>query len=247
MFETPLLYTMAKQGMLFTTHYYGSSVCAPSRSALLTGQHTGHTDIRGNIEVGLEGQHPMSNETYTLAEMLKKAGYATGAFGKWGLGFIGTEGDPNNQGFDEFYGYNCQRQAHRYYPEHLWHNNKKVILEGNNLKKTATYSGDLIHEHALKFIENNKDGPFFMYYPSAIPHAELIMPEGELMNKYSGKFKENPYVDNSPGANYGDEPFEIKYYTSQPKPRATFAAMVSLLDKQVGEIFAKLKELGFFP
>lgn len=242
--ETPNLDKMAKEGMLFTQHYAGSTVCAPSRSVLLTGQHTGHTPIRGNKENELEGQHPISSTALTLAELLCQAGYTTGAFGKWGLGFVGTEGDPNNQGFDEFYGYNCQRQAHRYYPEHLWHNNKKVLLEGNDFKNTETYSGDLIHEQALKFIENNKDQPFFMYYPNVIPHAELIMPEGEMMNKYRGKFEEEPHVDNRPGADYGDEPFEVKYYCSQPEPRTTFAAMVSLLDKQVGEVLAKLKELG---
>lgn len=243
-FETPNLDRMAAEGMLFTQHYAGSTVCAPSRSVLLTGQHTGHTPIRGNKEYNPEGQHPMSHTAYTLAEMLKEAGYATGAFGKWGLGFVGTEGDPNNQGFDEFYGYNCQRQAHRYYPMHLWHNSQKISLEGNDFKNTEVYAGDLIHEQALKFIDDNKDQPFFMYYPNVIPHAELIMPEGEMMNKYRGKFEEQPHVDNRPGANYGDEPFEVKYYCSQPEPRTTFAAMVSLLDKQVGEVFGKLKELG---
>lgn len=243
-FETPHLDKMAEEGMLFTQHYAGSTVCAPSRSVLLTGQHTGHTPIRGNKEYDPEGQHPLSGNAYTLAELLKEAGYATGAFGKWGLGFVGTEGDPNNQGFDEFFGYNCQRQAHRYYPKHLWHNNLKVLLDGNDFKSTEVYSGDVIHEKALNFIENNKDQPFFMYYPNVIPHAELIMPEGELMNKYRGRYEEKPHIENTPGANYGDVPFDVKYYCSQPEPRATFAAMVSLLDKQVGEVFAKLKELG---
>ncbi len=242
--ETPNLDKMAAEGMLFTQHYAGSTVCAPSRSVLLTGQHTGHTPIRGNKEYNPEGQHPMNDTAYTMAEMLKEAGYTTGAFGKWGLGFVGTEGDPNNQGFDEFFGYNCQRQAHRYYPMHLWHNSQKVMLEGNDFKNTDLYSGDLIHEQALKFIEENKDQPFFMYYPNVIPHAELIMPEGEMMNKYRGKFEEKPHIDNRLGADYGDDPFEVKYYCSQPEPRTTFAAMVSLLDKQVGEVLAKLKELG---
>lgn len=242
--ETPHIDKMAQEGIMFTQHYSGSSVCAPSRSALLTGQHTGHTAIRGNIEIGAEGQQPMSSEANTLAEMLKEAGYTTGAFGKWGLGFIGTEGDPNNQGFDEFYGYNCQRQAHRYYPMHLWHNSERVILEGNDFTNTEVYSGDLIHDQALSFIEQNKDRPFFMFYPSAIPHAELIMPEGEMMEKYRGRYKETPHIDSTPGADYGDELFDVKYYCSQPEPRTTFAAMVSLLDKQVGEIFAKLEELG---
>ncbi|TRX70385.1 arylsulfatase [Carboxylicivirga sp. M1479] len=242
--ETPNLDKMAAEGMLFTQHYAGSTVCAPSRSVLLTGQHTGHTPIRGNKENEQEGQHPISNSALTMAELLKQAGYKTGAFGKWGLGYVGSEGDPNNQGFDEFYGYNCQRQAHRYYPMHLWHNSQKILLEGNDFKNTEVYSGDLIHEQALLFIEDSKDQPFFMFYPNVIPHAELIMPEGEMMNKYRGKFEEEPHIDGRPGADYGDEPFEVKYYCSQPEPRTTFAAMVSLLDKQVGEVFAKLKELG---
>lgn len=244
-FDTPNIDKMAKEGMLFTQHYAGSTVCAPSRSVLLSGQHTGHTSIRGNKEMDPEGQHPMAANTYTIPEMLKDAGYVTGAFGKWGLGFVGTEGDPNNQGFDEFYGYNCQRHAHRYYPEHLWHNDKKVALEGNEgFKKTNTYAGYLIHDKALKFIETNKNKPFFLFYPNVSPHAELIVPEAELAKKYRGKFVEKPYINLTPGANYGDENFEVKYYTSQPEPRATFAAMVSLLDQQVGEIITKLKELG---
>lgn len=242
--ETPNLDKMAEEGMLFTQHYAGSTVCAPSRSVLLSGKHTGHTTIRGNKEYDPEGQHPLDDETYTIAEMLKDAGYTTGAFGKWGLGFVGTEGDPNKQGFDKFFGYNCQRQAHRYYPEHLWHNNEKVILEGNDFKNTEEYAGHIIHEQALEFIESKKDQPFFLFYANVLPHAELIMPEGELMDKYRGQFDETGYVDERPGADYGDEPFEVKYYTSQPEPRTTYAAMVSLLDKQVGEVISKLKELG---
>lgn len=243
-FDTPNIDKLAKEGMLFTQHYAGSTVCAPSRSVLLSGMHTGHTSIRGNKEYIPEGQHPMSANTYTIPEMLKEADYTTGAFGKWGLGFVGTEGDPNNQGFDEFYGYNCQRQAHRYYPEHLWHNDKKVMLEGNEgFKETNNYASYLIHDKAIEFMKKNKDKPFFMFYPNVAPHAELIVPEAEL-KRYQGKYEETPYVNKREGANYGDENFEVKYYTSQPEPRATFAAMVALLDQQVGDIVEKLKELG---
>jgi arylsulfatase A len=242
--ETPNLDKMAAEGMLFTQHYAGSTVCAPSRAVLMTGLHTGHSAVRGNKEYQPEGQHPLKKEAFTIAEMLKEAGYTTGAFGKWGLGFVGTEGDPNSQGFDEFYGYNCQRQSHRYYPKHLWHNNQKVLLEGNDFKNTETFAADLIHEQALKFIESNKDKPFFMFYPNVIPHAEIIMPEGEMMKKYRGRFEETPYVANRPGSDYGDELFDVMNYCSQPEPRTTFAAMVSLLDKQVGDVLAKVKELG---
>ncbi len=121
-FSTPNLDRLAAEGLRFTQHYSGSTVCAPSRSALMTGQHTGHTPIRGNMEKTPEGQVPLPDRAYTLAELLKEKGYVTGAFGKWGLGYPGSEGDPNNQGFDVFYGYNCQRLAHHYYTWHLWHN-----------------------------------------------------------------------------------------------------------------------------
>ena len=243
--ETPNLDQMANEGILFTQHYSGNTVCAPSRSAMLTGQHTGHTPIRGNKELSpKEGQHPMEKESLTIAEMLKSAGYETGAFGKWGLGFTGSEGDPTNQGFDVFYGYNCQRQAHRYYPKHLWHNTEKVLLKGNDFTNKEVYAPFDIHKQVLKFIDDNKDKPFFMYYPHIAPHAELIIPDGELMEKYRGRFEETPFVNNRPGANYGDENFEVKYYTSQPEPKATYAAMVSLLDKHVGQVLAKLQELG---
>ena len=134
--RTPNLDRMAHEGMRFTQHYSGSTVCAPSRSCLMTGLHTGHTPIRGNKEYYPEGQHPLPAKAVTIAEILKKSGYTTGAFGKWGLGYPGSDGDPNNQGFDEFYGYNCQRFAHNYYPYFLWHNYKKVILSGNEGKKT---------------------------------------------------------------------------------------------------------------
>lgn len=244
--ETPNIDLLAENGMLFTQHYSGSTVCAPSRSALLTGLHTGHTGIRGNKEIEPEGQHPLKSEYVTIPEVLKNSGYKTAAFGKWGLGFVGTEGDPNQQGFDEFFGYNCQRQAHRYFPKHLWHNQEKVLLEGNDFNNTTTYSSYLIHDKALNFLEENKNNPFFMFYPNVAPHAELIIPDGEMFKKYDGKFEETAYINDREGSDYGDPNFEVKYYTSQPKPRTTFAAMVSLLDKQVGEIVAKLKELDIY-
>ncbi|MBT7463490.1 MAG: sulfatase-like hydrolase/transferase, partial [Bacteroidetes bacterium] len=131
LFSTPNLDLLAEQGMRFTQHYSGSTVCAPSRSSLMTGLHTGHTPIRGNKPTKPEGQWPISDSVLTIAEVLKEAGYATGGFGKWGLGFVNSEGGPNKQGFDEFYGYNCQRIAHNYYPYYLWDNEQKIILEGN--------------------------------------------------------------------------------------------------------------------
>ncbi|MBT3382805.1 MAG: arylsulfatase [Prolixibacteraceae bacterium] len=240
-FSTPNIDKLAESGMKFTQHYSGCTVCAPSRSALLTGQHTGHTFIRGNKEIQPEGQHPLEAKAVTMAEVLQKAGYVTGAFGKWGLGYPGSEGDPNNQGFDEFFGFNCQRMGHNYYPYHLWHNQEKIVLKGNEGKQTGEYGPDVIHNRAIKFLEDNKDKPFFMYYPSIIPHAELLAPE-KYMDKYRGKFlPELKYIGVDDGENYRLGP-----YGSQPESHATFAAMVNILDDEVGEIVAKLKELGIY-
>jgi arylsulfatase A-like enzyme len=241
LFETPNLDRLAKGGMQFLQHYSGSTVCAPSRSALMTGQHTGHTFIRGNSERGFtlekEGQYPLAKEELTIAEVLKEAGYRTAAFGKWGLGYPGSEGDPNFQGFDQFYGYNCQRVAHNYYPTHLWDNQIKESLEGNDGATAQTYAPELIHQKALSFLEENKDAPFFMFYPSVIPHAELVAPE-EYMAKYRGQFlpeKEHKGKKSS---------YSVGGYNSQKESHAAFAAMVNILDDQVGEILDKVDELG---
>lgn len=238
-FLTPNIDKLAKAGMFFTQHYSGSTVCAPSRSSLMTGQHTGNTFIRGNREIDHEGQYPLDASVVTIPELLKSAGYVTGAFGKWGLGYPASEGDPNNQGFDEFYGYNCQRIGHNYYPFHLWDNQTKEILEGNSGKNTETYAPEIIHQKALSFIEKNKDTTFFMYYPSVIPHAELAAPE-EYMAKYRGKLvPEKNYKGTDDGKRYKNGG-----YGSQKEPHTAFAAMISLLDDQVGEIRKKIEELG---
>lgn len=237
-FETPHLDRLAAAGIRFTQHYSGSTVCAPSRSALLTGQHTGHTPIRGNLEVRPEGQYPLPAETVTLPRMLRDAGYATGVFGKWGLGYPGSEADPTRH-FDVFFGYNCQRLAHSYYPYHLWDQSEKVLLEANAGAGTGTYAPDLIHARTLKFIEDHKDQPFFCFVASVIPHAELAAPE-PLISRFRGAFgPETPWKGTDDGPQFRNGP-----YASQPEPRAAFAAMVTLLDAQVGEIIAKLRELG---
>ena len=246
--STPNIDQLARQGMQFMQHYAGAPVCAPSRSSLMSGQHTGHTSIRGNAtEKGTEeGQVPMSGTTITIAELVKQAGYKTAIFGKWGLGYIGSEGDANNQGFDEFFGYNCQAVAHRYYPTHLWHNRDKVMLQGNDWKHTVTYAADVIHDKALQFIDDNKSTPFFMYYSSILPHAELIVPDDAIFQAERAKFgDETPYLGkkNGEGKDYGDN-LIVKEYTTQKYPHATFAAMVKRLDQQVGELMSKLKELG---
>ncbi len=238
-FQTPNIDRLAAQGMLFTQHYCGNTVCAPSRSSFMTGQHTGHTPVRGNKEVRPEGQHPLPDTSVTIAEKLKETGYITGTFGKWGLGFPGSEGDPNNQGIDQFYGYNCQRLAHHYYPYHLWDNQEKVMLEENEGQQTGTYAPIQIQEEALNFIETNKDTSFFLFYASVIPHAELFAPE-EYMERFRGKFlPEKEYEGVDEGERFRNGP-----YGSQPESHAAFAAMVTLLDEQVGEIMDKVEELG---
>ncbi|MDX2042708.1 MAG: arylsulfatase [Acidobacteriota bacterium] len=228
--RTPHLDQMAKEGMRFTQFYAGSPVCAPSRAVLMTGKHGGHAFIRDNKEVRPEGQWPIPASEVTIAEVLKTRGYATGAFGKWGLGFVGSTGDPNRQGFDLFYGYNCQREAHNFYPDHLWRNEKRLQLEGNDRGLTGKqYSHDLIEAEALNFIRDNKDKPFFAYVPFTIPHLALQVPEDSLA-EYLGKWDDPPY-DGKNG------------YLPHPHPRAAYAAMVTRMDRSVGRIFALLKEL----
>ncbi len=264
--ETPNIDALANSGMKFTQHYSGAPVCAPARCILLTGQHAGHAYVRGNDEWGargkvwdydamyensfLEGQRPLPDSIITIAEVLQQAGYKTGMVGKWGLGAPTTEGVPNKQGFDFFYGYNCQRQAHTYYPRHLWRNETRDLLDNKNVpihanlpegadpKSSASYADfnlneyapTLMHDEALQFIDQNKARPFFLYYASPIPHLPLQAPE-KWVKYYQDKI--GP-----------EEPFTGTSYFPNLTPRATYAAMISYLDEQVGEILEKIKKLG---
>ena len=224
--KTPHIDHLAAEGMKFTQVYSGCTVCAPCRSVLMTGQHMGHTSVRKN-----SGGASLLAQDVTVAEVLKKAGYATGGYGKWGVGDAGTDGMATKQGFDEFFGYYHQVHAHYYYPEYLWHNDKKVALPGNENDGRKQYAHDLIMERALAFIRSNKDRPFFCYLPVTIPHTELLVPE-EVMAKYAGKFLEpNPWVDRR------------RHYADQSRPRTAFAAMVTHLDSGVGQIMELLKKL----
>jgi len=251
-FETPNIDRLAKEGMLFTQHYAGSTVCAPSRSSLMTGLHTGRTPIRGNRGIN-GGQYPLPAETVTLSKLLKSAGYVTGAFGKWGLGYPGSTGDPLNQGFDEFFGFNSQTVAHNYYARELNDNDRVIELEENKGTEKGLYIPHLIHDRTLDFIDRHRDTAFFLFVPTIIPHAELFAPQ-EYMDLFLNKNSaEPPYTYTSkfgPETPYQgiDDPahprFKVGGYGSQPYPRAAFAAMVKLLDDQVGEILAKLEELG---
>ncbi len=232
--KTPNLDRLAKEGMRFTQHYTSAPVCAPARYSLMTGKHGGHSYVRTNFEVGEwdshEGQLPMPEGEVTIAEILKKEGYATGAFGKWGIGQPGSEGDPLNQGFDRFYGYNCQRHAHNLFPEYIIDQDKRVPLPGNTATVYGqTYAPSKIAEEAIAFVEKHKEEPFFLYYPTIIPHLALQVPYEELA-PYINEWDETPYVGKS--------------YQPHPTPKAAYAAMISHMDMQIGRLLDKLEELG---
>lgn len=234
--QTPHLDRMAAEGLLFTQHYSGAPVSAPSRCSLLTGLHTGHAQIRGNREVLPEGQAPMQANTFTLGKLMQSAGYATGMFGKWGLGYPGSESVPNKMGFDHFFGYNCQRQSHTYFPTHLFRDESKIFFPENERNSQTTYSEQLIHQEALAFIRANKDRPFFAMLTYTLPHAELNLPHDSIYHIYENRFKETPYIGKF-------DPVHGGYNTSR-QPLASYAAMVTLLDKYVGEVIDELKKLG---
>lgn len=240
-FVTPNIDRLALNGTRFTRTYSGTTVSAPSRASLMTGLHTGHTPIRGNKEIQPEGQAPLPAGTFTLFQLFKNVGYTTGAFGKWGLGYPGSVGEPMKQGVDQFFGYNCQRLAHNYYPEYLWDNNTKVEFPENDNGQFGTYSQDLIQKKTLEFIDNHSKDPFFLFVPMVLPHAELVVPEDSIIRGLRGKFEEKPYK----GIDLGPE-FRKGGYMSQEHPRATHAAMVTRIDVYVGEIIEKLKEAGVY-
>lgn len=249
--RTPNIDALAKQGMRFTQHYTGAPVCAPARCVLLTGQHLAHAEIRGNRDSGngriFPGQWPITDEIVTIAEVLKKAGYTNGAFGKWGLGPSNTSGSPMKQGFDRYYGYNCQRNAHSYYPPFLDSNEKEERInsfpipgrhrqpKGEILADTyrdKRYAPDLILKEAVKFLDANKDKPFFLYLPFVEPHVAMQPPQ-EWLDRYPKKW------DQEHGAYRGQNG-----YLPHPRPRAAYASMISDLDEHVGTILKRLDEHG---
>ena len=244
LFETPNIDRIAANGMRFTQCYSGTTVSAPSRSCLITGTHSGHTAIRGNMELKPEGQFPLPEGAETLFHDFKAAGYETGAFGKWGLGFVGSTGDPQQQGVDSFYGFNCQLLAHSYYPDHAERIDLSDVNKNDSSYGTGAYAPDLIHAKALEFLGHAaEDGkPFFLWYPTTIPHAELIVPEDSIIQRLRGKYPETPFNGTLPGGPY----FMNGAYIAQSEPHATFAAMVTRLDVYVGEIVQKLKDLGLY-
>lgn len=267
--QTPNLDALARNGMRFTHHYSGAPVCAPARGVILTGLHTGHAFIRSNDEwqergdvwdytkathdPNLEGQRPIPANTLTLGKHLQKAGYKTSIIGKWGLGGPLSDGIPTKQGFDYFYGYNCQRQAHNLYPVHLWENTVKDVLNnalvppGTRLDEEADqyaeesyvqfeqkdYAPKKMQEKALAFIREHKDEPFFLYYATPLPHVPLQVPR-LYVDKYRAIVgEEQPYL--------GDRGYFPNRY-----PNATYAGMISYIDDQIGELVAMLKEEGIY-
>lgn len=228
MIKTPNIDFMYRNGKVMANHYAGSTVSAPSRCCLLTGKHTGHSWIRGNRGVEypdrLMFDEALADRETTVAELFKQKDYTTACIGKWGLGGPGSEGHPNNQGFNYFFGHLGQGHAHRYYPEFIWENGERIDLG----KKV--YSHDLFMDKALEFIDKNSDKPFFLYLTPTIPHVDLDVPE---LGEYDGMFEEIPYVNKAQ-----------KGFMSQPKPRATYAAMVSRLDRGIGEVLEMLKKKG---
>ena len=226
-FRTPNVDRIAAEGLRFTDAYAGCTVCAPSRSVLMTGYHMGHTSIRSN-----PGGVPLLDSDFTVAEMLKSAGYSTGCFGKWGLGDLGTDGMATRQGFDEFFGYLHQVHAHWYYTPYLIENDHKFPLPGNTGGKQTTYSHDAIAQRAVDFLRRRRDNPFFCYVPFTVPHWELLVPEDSLA-RFRGKFPEDGRL-NDPSGHYGHQDY----------PHAAYAAMVTRMDRDVGRLLAALEESG---
>lgn len=211
--KTPRLDQMAKEGTLYTQCYCGTTVCAPSRTSVMTGLHTGHSPIRANREIKPEGQMPLPEGTFTVAKLLKSAGYATACCGKWGMGMFDTTGSPLKMGFDHFFGYNCQRHAHSYFPTYLYNDAQRFDLPGNTGKGIGkTYAQNLIADETLKWVTAHKDSPFFLFYSVTLPHGNFeIDDQGE---------------------------YATKDWTPQQK---NYAAMVTRLDTDIGRLIDVLK------
>ncbi len=250
-FQTPHIDRLAAEGMRFTRHYSGAPTCAPSRCVLMTGKHLGHAEVRGNMQAKVhfpefdEGQHPLSESARTFLQEFQEAGYATGAMGKWGLGPVGSTGDPNRKGLDLFFGYNCQAVAHGYYPATLWRNAEQVRINEKPISghtkpvqgevrledyTSENYAPSLLIDEAIAFIEANKSRPFFLYLPFTQPHVAMHPPR-ESVERFPAEWDERPYRGGSG-------------YLPHPRPRAAYAAMITELDDYVGRVMETLDKLG---
>ena len=248
---TPNLDRLAAEGMRFTQHYSGAPVCAPSRCVLMTGKHLGHAEVRGNMQAKVhfpqftEGQIPLSEEAVTFPQLFQRAGYATGAMGKWGLGPVGSTGEPSRKGFDLFFGYNCQAVAHSYFPKYLWRNAEQVLINEKPVpgaKKQPTgdvtiadwqgqqYAPKLMIAEAEKFIADNRARPFFLYLPFIEPHVAMHPPQ-ESVDRFPVEWDDEPYRGQCS-------------YLPHPRPRAAYAAMISDLDSYVGRVMTALQQAG---
>jgi arylsulfatase A len=248
---TPHLDKLASQGMRFTHHYSGAPVCAPARCVLMTGKHLGHAEVRGNFRVQAafpeftEGQYPLSEQALTVAQVFQRAGYVTGAMGKWGLGPVGSTGDPNRKGFDLFFGYNCQGVAHSFYPPHLWRNAQRIPINANPIPGHQrqpegevrmedwigeTYAPKLMIAEAVQFLEENHARPFFLYLPFIEPHVAMHPPR-ESVERFPAEWDTEAYRGQCG-------------YLPHPRPRAGYAAMISDLDGYVGRVMETLEKTG---
>ncbi len=232
-YRTPNIDRLAAEGTRFTQYYSGSTVCAPSRAALMLGLHTGHNRIRGNGEI------PLEDDDRTMPEVLKAAGYRTALVGKWGLGFEGTPGLPERQGFDEAFGYLTHQQPHRQYTDRLWKDGRWI-----DVSPTRDFTSDLFTQAAVDFIGRADDRPFFLYLAYPLPHAELRVPDDALA-PFRGRFDETPFVNAKADATTPTHPYRVSGgYRSQPTPRAAFAAMVTRMDEGVGRVLEALRAQG---
>jgi len=258
--RTPNLDALASQGIRFTNHYAGNAVCAPSRCVLMTGYHPGKAQVRDNRGMAskkfndgkpeTEGQYPLLPSTVTIAQYLRSVGYVCGGFGKWGLGGPGTTGEPLKQGFDRWFGYNCQSVAHNSYPTYLWDNDRTITLSNHSFSahdqfrddedaddpasyrrfRGQDYSADLIAKNALTFIRDNANRPFFLYWPTTVPHVALQVPEDSL-TQYDGQFPDVPYKGG-------------KGYIPHYRPQSAYAAMITRMDSEIGRAMQLIQELG---
>jgi arylsulfatase A-like enzyme len=214
--QTPNLDKLGREGTRYLQAYTGTSVCAPARTSLMTGLHMGHSPVRANFEIQPEGQMPLPAKTLTVAQLLKPQGYATAVIGKWGMGMFDTTGSPLKKGFDHFFGYNCQRHAHSYFPTYLWNDDRRIELPGNDGKGVGqTFAQDLIANETLKWVRSVKDQPFFLFYAITLPHGRHEIDE-------LGEYRDKPWT---------------------PLQKA-YAAQVTRLDRDVGRLVDLVNELG---
>lgn len=243
--KTPNIDKLAADGMLFTDHYAGSSVCAPSRASLMTGKHIGHSYVRGNYEKGPLGFGAcleLRDQDFTLGGLLKQADYQTSIIGKWGLGMDATTGEPIKQGFDYSYGYLNQGHAHNQFPEYLFENGKRIAIEENEEGKMGGFSNDLFTKRAINYLDNEtSEKPFFLYMAYTTPHAELVLPVSETFDEYTKTVEDKAFVN---AAGESDKDGNRWPYRSTETPLAAYAAQISHLDSCVGVLVDKIKDLG---